>query len=160
MESPNVIIYTDGSCMPNPGRGGCACVMLYKGHRKELSAGYTLSTNSRMEIMGAILALEAIKNPEIKIIINSDSQYLVNSFNKGWLFNWEKNKFQGRENADLWIKLLALYRKCSEVEFVWVRGHNGDTENERCDKLANKAAQNPTLKDIEYLKKVEKSNNG
>lgn len=160
METKEIKIYTDGSAEPNPGKGGCGCILLYDGHRKELSAGYKLSTNSRMELMAVIMALEAIKNKEIKVNIYSDSKYVTDSFNKEWLFSWEKNQFRNRENSDLWIKLLALYRTFSKVEFNWVKAHNGDVENEKCDRIANSAAKNPLLEDEEYIKKVEQKNAG
>lgn len=146
-----VKIYTDGACRPsNPGPGGCACVMIYKGHRKELSLGFLLSTNSRMELMAAIMALESMKKKDIKVVVNADAKYVVDSVNKGWVFGWEKDEFRGRLNADLWKRFLVAYRTFKEIEFVWVKGHNGDTENEKCDKLANAAAGNPTLKDDGY----------
>jgi len=138
-----VIIYTDGACLGNPGPGGYGVVLLYGGHRKELSGGYRLTTNNRMEILAAIKGLETLKSA-CSVTLYSDSQYLVNAITKGWARRWKANgwKRNAREkalNPDLWERLLQL---CShhEVTFVWVRGHANNTENERCDVLSKEAA--------------------
>lgn len=143
-----VTIYTDGACLGNPGPGGYGVVLLYGGHRKELSDGYRLTTNNRMEILAAIKGLEALKSP-CSVTLYSDSQYLVNAINKGWVQRWKANgwKRNAREkalNPDLWERLLQL---CShhEVTFVWVRGHANNTENERCDVLSKEAAGRSNL---------------
>lgn len=143
-----VIIYTDGGCLGNPGPGGYGAVLLYKGHRKELSDGYKLTTNNRMELMGAIAALEALK-PRARTTIHTDSQYVVNGIEKGWAAGWRRRGWikadkQKAINPDLWERLLNL---CAlhDVKFVWVRGHNGDVENERCDVLAKQASMRKDL---------------
>ena len=129
-------IYTDGSSRGNPGPGGYGIVMLYKGQRKELSQGYRLTTNNRMELMAVIKALEALKNDKIDITIYSDSKYVVESIEKGWIWNWEKKNFKKKLNSDLWKIFIPLHKKF-KIKFKWVKGHSGDVENERCDELAN-----------------------
>ena len=142
----NIIVYTDGSSMGNPGPGGYGIVLVAGQHRKELSQGYRLTTNNRMELMAVIVALEALKIPQSTVTIFTDSQYVVNSVEKKWLFGWEKKNFAGKKNADLWQRFLKVYR-CHTVSFKWIRGHDGNRENERCDRLAVAAAQNPHLLD-------------
>lgn len=143
-----VIIYTDGACSGNPGPGGYAAVLLFQGKRKEVSGGYKNTTNNRMEMMAAIAGLHNLKEP-CKVSLYSDSQYVVQSINQGWVEkwranNWKRNKKDSAKNVDLWIELLKLLEK-HEVEFIWTRGHAGDTENERCDQLAVEAANSPDL---------------
>lgn len=143
-----VEIYTDGACLGNPGPGGYGVVMLCEGHRKELSAGYRLTTNNRMEIMGAIAGLQALKFPCV-VTLYSDSQYVVNAITKGWAKKWQsngwkRNKTEKAVNPDLWEQLLELCQK-HDVTFQWVRGHAGNVENERCDVLAVAAAKQPDL---------------
>ena len=147
-DSDSVIIYTDGGCLGNPGPGGFGAVLLFKGRRKELSDGYRLTTNNRMELMGAIAALEALKS-RTRIILHTDSQYVVNGIEKGWAAGWRRRGWikgdkQPALNPDLWERLLNL---CAlhDVRFVWVRGHDGDVENERCDALAKEAASRKDL---------------
>ncbi len=140
---PEVVIYTDGGCIDNPGPGGYGVVLLYKGHRKELTAGFRRTTNNRMEILAAIKGLEALKG-RCQVIIYSDSQYLVNAIEQGWARRWqEKDWWRNRKeraiNPDLWEKLLELCDR-HEVRFQWVRGHAGTTENERADELARGSA--------------------
>ena len=142
-------IYTDGSSRGNPGPGGYGIVMLYKGQRKELSQGYRLTTNNRMELMAVIKALEALKNDKIDITIYSDSKYVVESIEKGWIWNWEKKNFKKKLNSDLWKKFIPLHKKF-KIKFKWVKGHSGDVENERCDELANKAQEKELLIDKYY----------
>ena len=142
-------IYTDGSSRGNPGPGGYGIVMLYKGQRKELSQGYRLTTNNRMELMAVIKALEALKNDKIDITIYSDSKYVVESIEKGWIWNWEKKNFKKKLNSDLWKTFIPLYKKF-KIKFKWVKGHSGDVENERCDELANKAQERELLIDKDY----------
>jgi len=142
----NISIFTDGSSMGNPGPGGYGIVLLSGQYRKELSQGYRLTTNNRMELMAVIVALEALKIPQSTVTIFTDSQYVVNSVEKKWLFGWEKKNFTGKKNADLWQRFLKVYR-CHTVNFKWIRGHDGNRENERCDRLAVAAAQNPHLLD-------------
>lgn len=143
-----VVIYTDGACSGNPGPGGYGAVLIYDGHRKELSGGFNLTTNNRMEIMAAIVALSALKR-NCEVILYTDSQYLVNALTKGWVERWrangwKRNKKELAFNADLWERLLNLCRR-HKVEFVWLRGHADNSENELCDLLARKAAQEQNL---------------
>ncbi len=143
-----VTIYTDGACLGNPGPGGYGLVLLYDGHRKELSAGYRLTTNNRMEIMAAVAGLEALKE-KCKVLLYSDSQYLVNAIENGWAARWRangwrRNKREMALNPDLWERLLESIAR-HEVTFRWVRGHAGNPENERCDQLAMAAAQGQSL---------------
>ena len=146
-----IVIYTDGASLGNPGPGGYGVVLLAKGHRKELSQGYLRTTNNRMELMAVIAGLEALLIPQSKVTVYTDSQYVVNSVEKQWLFGWEQKNFKGKKNADLWIRFLKIYR-LHTVKFVWVKGHVGIKENERCDKLAVAAAQKqPLLEDTGYL---------
>lgn len=138
----SVEIYTDGACSGNPGKGGYGAVMIYKGARRELSAGFELTTNNRMEVLAVIEALSALKEP-CEVTLYSDSKYVVDAVNKGWMEKWEKNswmrtKNEKASNADLWIRLSALLKKHS-VKFVWVKGHADNIENERCDELARNA---------------------
>ena len=142
-------IYTDGSSRGNPGPGGYGIVMLYKGQRKELSQGYRLTTNNRRELMAVIKALEALKNDKIDITIYSDSKYVVESIEKGWIWNWEKKNFKKKLNSDLWKIFIPLHKKF-KIKFKWVKGHSGDVENERCDELANKAQEKELLIDKYY----------
>lgn len=149
MQPKHVTIYTDGACLGNPGPGGYGVVMLYGGHRKELSGGYRLTTNNRMEMMAAIAALRALKQ-KCDVTLHSDSQYLVNAMTKGWAERWKRNGWVRNKqkekavNPDLWEELLALCEK-HQVEFRWVRGHSGVKENERADRLSVDAASQPNL---------------
>jgi len=135
-----ITIYADGSSLGNPGPGGYGVVLIAGRHRKELSQGFRLTTNNRMELMAVIAGLEALKVPQSVVTVYSDSQYVVNSIENKWVFNWERNDFKGKKNGDLWRRLLKVYRM-HNVRFEWMKGHNGDTENERCDSLAGSAAQ-------------------
>ena len=145
-----VVVYTDGSAKGNPGKGGYGAVMIFGNHRKELSGGFELTTNNRMELLSVIVALESLKKQNISVVVYSDSKYVVNAIEKNWLFSWEKNNFSKKKNSDLWIRFLNVYRKHS-VRFVWVKGHSNIKENERCDELAVKAAESKNLKkDIWY----------
>jgi ribonuclease HI len=147
-------MYTDGACSGNPGPGGYAAILIAGQHRKELSAGYRTTTNNRMELLGAITGLEALTKP-CTVRLHTDSAYIVNAVNKGWARKWQaqgwmRNKKDRAENPDLWERLLSLCDKHS-VEFIWVRGHNGDVENERADALAVAASQGASLlTDKEY----------
>ena len=143
-------IYTDGACSGNPGAGGYGAVLLYKGHRKEISQGYKSTTNNRMEILAVIKALELLKEP-CKVTLYSDSKYVVDSITKGWVYGWKKKGWIKSDkkkalNVDLWEKMLALLR-IHNVEFVWVKGHADNVENERCDELARMAISSGNLID-------------
>jgi ribonuclease HI len=160
MEEVNrVTIYTDGACLGNPGPGGYGIVLLYQAHKKELSGGYRKTTNNRMEIMAAIVGLEALKK-KCEVKLYSDSEYLVKAMSKGWAKRWQasgwkRNKREKAVNPDLWQKLLQLC-EYHEVKFSWVKGHAGTPENIRCDKLAIQAAQQPDLPvDEGYIKELQ-----
>ena len=145
-----ISIYTDGSSKGNPGPGGYGVVMIYGNLRKEISEGFRLTTNNRMELMSVIVALETLKKEGENVTIYSDSKYVVDSVEKKWVFGWEKKYFNGKKNADLWIRFLRIFRK-HQVKFVWVKGHASNKENNRCDVLALTAAGGINLKaDIEY----------
>ena len=137
-------IYTDGACIGNPGPGGYGAVLLFKKHRKEISGGFRKTTNNRMELLAVILSLEAIKNSDFSITLYSDSSYVVNAVEKGWLTTWKKRGFTKIKNPDLWKRFLAVYQK-HDISFIWVRGHDGNVENERCDELAVLAYQEKDL---------------
>ena len=146
-------IYTDGSARGNPGRGGFGTILIWKGVAKELSGGFRLTTNNRMEIMGVIAGLEALNKKGLNITIYSDSQYVVRSVSEGWLDNWIKTDFKGgKKNTDLWKRYHAL-AKGQHIKFVWVKGHAENPYNNRCDELATEAADGSNLKvDEEYEK--------
>ena len=133
-----VKLYTDGACRGNPGRGGWGAILVYGKFEKELSGGEAQTTNNRMELMAAIEGLSALKEP-CEVTLYSDSKYLVDAFLLGWIEDWRaKGWRRGREelkNSDLWAKLYSLY-EIHNIEFVWVKGHNGHDYNERCDTLA------------------------
>ena len=139
-----ITIYTDGACSGNPGPGGYGIIILSDKKRQELSGGYKLTTNNRMELMAVIVGLEQLEFPSI-VNLYTDSKYIVDAVTKGWAKrwranSWKRNKKDKAMNPDLWEKLLDLCDK-HQVEFYWVRGHSGNIENERCDKLAVKASQ-------------------
>jgi len=139
-------IYTDGAARGNPGKGGYGTVLIWKGVAKELSGGFRLTTNNRMEIMSVIAGLEALNKKGLNITIYSDSQYVVRSVSEGWLNNWIKTDFKGgKKNADLWRKYHAL-AKHHFIKFVWVKGHADNPYNNRCDELATEAADGGNLK--------------
>lgn len=144
-----VIIYTDGACMNNPGPGGTGIILTYGDNIREISRGYRNTTNNRMELLAVIEALSALKTDGLDVIVVSDSSYVVDAVNKGWVFQWEKMNFKKKKNPDLWVRFLELYHK-HHVEFRWIEGHSGHPENERCDYLARKAAMNPSEIDSGY----------
>jgi len=150
-------IYSDGGCSRNPGPGGYGVVILHEGNRTELSGGYARTTNNRMELMGCIKALETLKGKD-PVTLHTDSQYVVNGIEKGWALRWKKNNWmrtahERAENGDLWEQLLELCGK-HDVTFKWVRGHDGNVENERCDRLAVAMTQQSDLPpDHGYVKK-------
>ncbi len=137
-------LFTDGSSRGNPGPGGYGTILKYQQHEKELTAGYRKTTNNRMELLAVIAGLEALKTENIPVTIYSDSKYVVDAVEKKWVFGWQKKGFAGKANADLWTRFLALYRKFN-VKFVWIKGHAGHPENERCDQLAVQSALSPHL---------------
>ncbi|GHT22562.1 ribonuclease H [Bacteroidia bacterium] len=139
-----ITIYTDGSALGNPGPGGYGAVLISGAYRKELSQGFQRTTNNRMELLAVITALEALKIPQSQALVYTDSQYVVNAVEKKWVLAWEQKRFAGKKNADLWIRFLKIYRR-HHVRFVWVKGHAGNPENERCDRLAVAAAQSADL---------------
>jgi ribonuclease HI len=155
-----LIIYTDGSSRGNPGPGGYGVVMLWGNKRKELSAGYRLTTNNRMELLGVITALEALNKKNISLTIYTDSQYIVKSVQQKWLDNWIKTNFKGgKKNRDLWLRYAALAEDLN-VQFVWVKGHADNSLNNRCDELATMAADGKKLLfDEEYEKEIAAKKN-
>jgi ribonuclease HI len=151
---PKVILYTDGGCEPNPGKGGYGVVLLQDGQRRELSEGYQRTTNNRMEILAAIKGLEALEQPS-EVLLHSDSQYLINAITKGWARKWRAKGWyrtdkEKAKNPDLWKRMLLLCER-HLVSFKWVKGHAGDVENERCDELATLAMQGELIEDPGYV---------
>ena len=140
-----ITIYTDGASRGNPGPGGYGVVMIYGSLRKELSEGFRLTTNNRMELMSVIVGLEALKKEGTAVTIYSDSKYVVDAVEKKWVFGWEKKYFKDKKNEDLWKRFLRIFRK-HQVKFVWVKGHASNRENNRCDELAVAAALGGDLK--------------
>ncbi len=149
-------IYTDGAAQGNPGPGGYGVVMKFNEHYKELAEGFRLTTNNRMELLAVIKGLEAIKKPGLPITVYSDSQYVVNAIEKGWLWNWQKKNFKDKANEDLWQKYIPLHHR-HKPKFVWVKGHAGHVENERCDRLAVMAASGGGLLIDEGYERLGKS---
>ncbi|AAZ40863.1 ribonuclease H [Candidatus Blochmanniella pennsylvanica str. BPEN] len=144
-------IFTDGSCLGNPGPGGCAAILRYKQHKKEFSIGYRLTTNNRMELMAAIIALESLKNP-CQIILNTDSQYLLHGITQ-WIHIWKKHHWKTSEeklvkNIDLWQRLDVAIQIHSIIHWNWLKSHTGHPDNERCDQLARLAAKCPINEDF------------
>lgn len=134
-----ITIYTDGASRGNPGKGGFGTVLMSGGHRKELSEGFRLTTNNRMELLAVIMGLEALKKDKCEVTVYTDSKYVADAVEKKWVFGWAKKQFKGKKNPDLWIRFLAIYKKHS-VRFIWIKGHAEIPENERCDTLAVEAA--------------------
>jgi ribonuclease HI len=137
-------IYTDGAAQGNPGPGGYGTILKFGAHEKELSQGFRLTTNNRMELLAVIAGLEAIKKNDVPIMIFSDSKYVVDAVEKGWLWNWEKKNFKDKANPDLWKRYIPLHKKL-KPRFTWIKGHAGHPENERCDQLAVAAANGTAL---------------
>lgn len=138
-------IYTDGASRGNPGPGGYGIVMIYGSLRKEISEGFRLTTNNRMELLSVIVSLETLKKEGSSVTIYSDSKYVVDAVEQKWVFGWEKKNFKDKKNPDLWMRFLRIYRK-HQVKFVWVKGHASNKENNRCDELAVEAALGGDLK--------------
>ncbi|MEP6582708.1 MAG: ribonuclease HI [Ginsengibacter sp.] len=140
-----IVIYTDGASRGNPGRGGYGAVLVYGNHKKELSKGYRLTTNNRMELMAVIAALEALKKNNLNLTIYSDSSYVVKAVMEGWLKKWINTNFKGNiKNSDLWLTYQELSKQ-HHVEFKWVKGHAQNVMNNRCDVLATEAADGDDL---------------
>ena len=153
-----VHIYTDGAAKGNPGRGGYGVVMELVGtpHKKEFYEGFRYTTNNRMELLAVIVGLEKLKSPNMKVLVVSDSKYVVDSVLKKWVFGWEKKGFTGKKNPDLWKRFLLVNRK-HQVDFKWIKGHNNHPQNERCDELAVMASMQKDLSvDVFYEKEMEK----
>ena len=144
MKSPEIVIYTDGSARGNPGPGGYGIVLKHKHMRKELSAGYRLTTNNRMELLAVIVALEVLKIDNSTVTIYTDSKYVADAVEQGWVFQWEAKNFKKKKNPDLWKRFLKIYQK-HQVKFIWIKGHANDPENEKCDELAVKASESNNL---------------
>jgi ribonuclease HI len=137
-------MYTDGASSGNPGPGGYGVVLMSGPHRKEMAQGYRLTTNNRMELLAVIVGLEALKAPGCEVTVYTDSKYVADSVTLGWVFGWEKKRFAGKKNPDLWIRFLKIFRQ-HQVKFIWVKGHANIPENERCDQLACAASKRPQL---------------
>ena len=152
----SIKIFTDGSSRGNPGKGGYGVVLLSGKYRKEISCGFNITTNNRMELLAVIVGLEAVKKENSIITVYSDSKYVVDAVEKKWVFNWEKKYFNNKKNPDLWKRFLRIYRE-HKVRFVWVKGHADNVENERCDKLAVAAAgaEKHHSIDLEYERSQE-----
>ena len=149
-----VHIYTDGAAKGNPGNGGYGVVMELVGtpHKKEFHEGFRHTTNNRMELLAVIVGLEKLKNPNMTVLVLSDSKYVVDSVEKKWVFGWEKKEFVGKKNPDLWKRFLKIYRK-HQVDFKWIKGHNNHPQNERCDELAVYASGLEKLSIDEFYEK-------
>lgn len=141
---PVIFLYTDGAASGNPGPGGYGVVLKCAGHEKEMSGGFALTTNNRMELLAVIVGLEAIKWDRADVEVWSDSSYVVKALNEGWLANWERKGFAKVKNPDLWMRFIQVYRR-HNVTFHWLKGHAGHPENERCDRLAVEAYKKQDL---------------
>jgi ribonuclease HI len=139
-----VTIYTDGGASGNPGPGGYGALLISGPHQKEMSGGFRLTTNNRMELLAVIVALEALKRSGMEVQVYSDSKYVVDAVEKGWVMGWERKQFKDKKNPDLWKRFLVVYRK-HRVSFHWVKGHAGNPNNERVDALAVAAYQTGDL---------------
>jgi ribonuclease HI len=128
-------MYTDGASSGNPGPGGYGVVLKSNNHRKEISRGFKLTTNNRMELLAVVAGLEALKYDNCEVTVYTDSKYVVEAVENGWLFEWEKKGFKKKKNPDLWIRFLKVFRK-HRVKFIWIKGHDNNIENELCDRMA------------------------
>jgi len=137
-------IFTDGAAKGNPGPGGYGAILKFGAHSKELSEGFRLTTNNRMELLAVIRALQELKSSSYAIQIYSDSKYIVDAVEKGWIWNWQKKGFKDKKNPDLWQMYIPLHQQF-KPKFIWIKGHNGHPENERCDQLAVAAAEGNRL---------------
>jgi ribonuclease HI len=155
--SNKITIYTDGAATGNPGPGGYGVILISGSHRLEKSQGFKLTTNNRMELMAAIAGLEALKKEGSKVTVYTDSKYVADAIEKGWLFQWESKGFKKKKNPDLWIRFLKAYRK-HDVRFVWIKGHSNNLENEVCDRLAVEASSGSNLAEDSGYKPGEEEN--
>ncbi|MFN0275439.1 MAG: ribonuclease HI [Chitinophagales bacterium] len=150
-----VKLFTDGAAKGNPGPGGFGAILQYNKHEKELSSGFRKTTNNRMELMAVIAGLEALNKENLDVTIYSDSKYVVDAIEKGWVYDWMKTGFKKKKNKDLWLRLMRSYAK-HKIKLVWIKGHAGHPENERCDALAVEASEGRNLRiDEEYEMNVE-----
>lgn len=153
-----ITVYTDGAARGNPGPGGYGVVLMSGVHRKEIAEGFRNTTNNRMELLAVIVALETAKGTGHEITVFSDSKYVVDSVDKGWVFGWVKKGFKGKKNVDLWKRFLKIY-PTNTVKFIWVKGHANIPENERCDELAVAASKQENLPaDIGYEQFIKSDN--
>ena len=134
-------IFTDGSSRGNPGPGGYGVILKFGDKVKEISDGFRLTTNNRMELMAVCVALENLNTNKYPVVVHSDSKYVIDSITQGWVWSWQKKQFKGKKNKDLWLRYLAIHNNFN-LSFVWIKGHAGHPENERCDELAFQAASN------------------
>jgi len=141
-----VILYTDGAARGNPGPGGYGVVLISGKHRREISEGFRLTTNNRMELMAVIVGLEALKNPGTDVVVYTDSRYVADAVEEGWVFQWESKMFRKKKNPDLWIRFLKVYRQ-HKVRLVWIKGHSDNKENELCDRMAVEASLKNNLRE-------------
>ena len=141
-----ITIYTDGAASGNPGPGGYGVIMISGRHRLEKSEGFRLTTNNRMELMAVIAGLEALKIQGSKVVVYTDSKYVADAVEKGWVFQWASKAFRKKKNPDLWIRFLKTYRK-HNVRIVWIKGHSSIPENEKCDQMAVEASKKTILQD-------------
>ena len=159
MKAKSICLYTDGSSLGNPGPGGYGVVLEWVGmsYVKEFSAGFSRTTNNRMELLAVIIGLELIKKPQMEVMVYSDSKYVVDAVEKKWVFDWEKKQFKGKKNIDLWKRFLKVNKK-HKIHFQWIKGHNKHPQNDRCDQLAVNAAKGKNLPSDEIFEQLEKAN--
>lgn len=151
---PKITIYTDGAARGNPGQGGYGVVMISGKYRKELSGGYQLTTNNRMELLAVIVALETLNRENSDVTIYTDSRYVADAVEKNWVFEWERKGFKKKKNPDLWRRFLVIYRQ-HNVTFHWIKGHASIPENEVCDRLAVDASYGHNLLEDKGYKEDE-----
>lgn len=145
-----IVLYTDGAALGNPGKGGYGLILMSGPHKKEMKEGFRLTTNNRMELLAVIVGLESLKQDGHPVTVYSDSKYVVDAVEKGWVFGWEKKGYAQKKNPDLWNRFLRIYRK-HQVKLVWVKGHADNPWNNRCDELSVAAAkQGPWAVDVVY----------
>lgn len=152
---PEILIYTDGSALGNPGPGGYGIIIEWvgKGYIKEFSRGFKYTTNNRMELWAVIDALEKLKKKPMDVLVISDSKYVIEAVDNKWVFGWQKKNFKGKKNPDLWKRFLKIYPQ-HNVQFQWVKGHNDHPQNERCDQLAVSAAKEMAIEQDTYYEQM------